>query len=75
MSEFFPIIQLEGAPHYIGLAHGRALAGAIKKNLDLYYSMVRGLNGFNPEQCLGHATGYLKTMEVDAPVLLEEMER
>jgi len=74
MTEFFPVIQLKGNPHDIGLAHGRALAGAIKKNLNLYYSMVRGLNGLNPEQCLGHATGYLKTMRADAPVLLEEME-
>jgi len=74
MSEFFPVIQLKGNPHDIGLAHGRALAGPIKKNLDLYYSMVRGLNGLNPEQCLGHAAGYLKTMKADAPVLLEEME-
>ena len=74
MTEFFPVIQLKGNPHDIGLTHGRALAGAIKKNLDLYYSMVRGLNGLSPQQCLGHAARYLESMRADAPFLLEEME-
>jgi isopenicillin-N N-acyltransferase-like protein len=74
MTGFFPILELKGNPYDIGLAHGRALAGEIKENLDLYYSMVRGLTGLKPDQCLGHATRYITTIKEDALVLLEEME-
>lgn len=73
-ADFFPILELEGGPHDVGQAHGRALAGEIKKNLALYYSMVRGLNGLEPDQCLAHASEYLTTMREEAPDLLEEME-
>lgn len=74
MNDFFPILDLKGDPHDIGLAHGRALAGAISKNLDLYYSIVREFTGLKPDQCLNHAGSYLQTMGRDVPDLLEEME-
>ncbi|UCE50855.1 MAG: hypothetical protein JSV31_16445 [Desulfobacterales bacterium] len=74
MPKFFPILELKGNPYDIGLAHGRALAGAIKANLDLYFAMVRELAGLEPNKCLSLAGNFLQVMKEDAAALLEEME-
>jgi len=74
MQDFFPIIELKGNPYTMGLAHGRSLAKEIRANLKLYFMMLRGLTGLDPQQCLNHAARILDVMQKDAPHLLVEME-
>ena len=74
MRDFFPIIDLNGNAYDMGMTHGRTLAKEIKANLELYFMMVRGLTGLEPQQCLTHAGRFLDVMQTDAPFLLEEME-
>jgi isopenicillin-N N-acyltransferase-like protein len=74
MKDFFPIIELKGKPYTMGKTHGRILAKEIQANLELYFMMLRGLTGLEPQQCLTHAARILDVMQKDAPHLLEEME-
>jgi isopenicillin-N N-acyltransferase-like protein len=74
MKDFFPIIDLKGKPYEMGKIHGRVLAKDIQTNLQLYFMMLRGLTGLEPEQCLKHTGRILDVMQTDAPHLLEEME-
>jgi len=74
MRDFFPIVDLKGNAYDMGMTHGRTLAKEIKANLELYFMMIRGLTGLEPQQCLTHAGRFLDVMQSDAPFLLEEME-
>jgi len=74
MRDFFPIIDLNGNAFEMGMTHGRILAKEIKANLELYFMMVRGFTGIEPQQCLTYAGRFLDVMQTDAPFLLEEME-
>lgn len=74
MKDFFPIIDLKGKPYVMGKTHGRALAKKIQANLELYFMMLQGFTGLEPEQCLSHAGRILDVMQKDAPLLLEEMQ-
>jgi isopenicillin-N N-acyltransferase-like protein len=74
MQQFFPIIELKGNPYDMGLSHGKALAREIGANLNLYFRMVKGLTGLEPDQCLTHAGRFLPVLKEHAPTLSEEME-
>jgi isopenicillin-N N-acyltransferase-like protein len=74
MAEFFPMIELKGSAYELGLQHGKALAGEIRANLTLYFDMVKGLTGTEPDLCLTHAGKFQKAINVNAPGLLEEMQ-
>jgi len=74
MRDFFPILELKGKPYEMGKTHGRNLAKEIKANLELYFMMIRGLTGLEPQQCLTHASRVLDVIQKDAPFILEEME-
>ena len=74
MRDFFPILELKGKPYEMGKTHGRTLAKEIKANLELYFMMIQGLTGLEPQQCLTHASRVLEVIQKDASFLLEEME-
>jgi isopenicillin-N N-acyltransferase-like protein len=74
MKDFFPIIELAGDNYDMGVIHGKALAKAIKANLSLYYDMVKGLTGLEPDTCLVHADKYIDILDAQTPQLLEEMK-
>jgi len=68
------LIDLNGNAYDMSMTHGRTLAKEIKANLELYFIMVRGLTGIEPQHCLTYAGRFLDVMQTDAPFLLEEME-
>ena len=70
MRDFFPIIELKGKPYEMGKAHGRGLAKEIKANLDLYFMMIRGLTGLEPQQCLTHASQVLDVIQNERPQVI-----
>ena len=74
MADFFQMVELKGNAYEIGLQHGKALAGEIRANLTLYFDMVKGLTGTNPEACLQHAGKFQEAIDSNAPELLEEMQ-
>lgn len=74
MADFFPIIELKGENYDMGVGHGKALAKEIKANLNLYYDMVKGLTGLEPDACLERAERYIDILETETPELLEEMK-
>ena len=69
MRDFFPIIDLKGKPYDMGKTHGRTLAKEIQANLKLYFMMIRGRTGLEPQQCLTHAGRFLGVLQKDAPYL------
>jgi len=74
MKEFFPMIKLKGSAYERGLQHGKALAGQIRANLTLYFDMVNGLTGMDPDLCLRHAGKFQEAINSTAPEMLEEMQ-
>jgi isopenicillin-N N-acyltransferase-like protein len=74
MADFFPIIELKGSAYDIGLRHGNALAKEIRANLNLYFGMIKGMSGIEPDQCMVHAAKFIEVLKQDAPELLEEMQ-
>jgi isopenicillin-N N-acyltransferase-like protein len=74
MAEFFQIVELKGSAYEMGLQHGKALTEEIRANLTLYFDMVKGLAGTDPEVCLQHAGKFQEAIHSHAPELLEEMQ-
>jgi isopenicillin-N N-acyltransferase-like protein len=74
MAEFFQIVELKGSAYEMGLQHGKALTGEIRANLTLYFDMVKGLVGTDPEVCLQHAAKFQAAIHSHAPEMLEEMQ-
>jgi isopenicillin-N N-acyltransferase-like protein len=74
MADFFPIIELKGSAYDRGLGHGKAMAQEIRANLNLYFDMIKGMSGIEPDQCLVHAAKFIEVLKQDAPELLEEMQ-
>jgi isopenicillin-N N-acyltransferase-like protein len=70
----FPIIELTGDPKKRGITHGRALAGEIKTNVDLYLYMAANLAQVDKDRAFEAADKYQPTLKTHAPRLLAEME-
>ncbi len=70
----FPVVEAEGAPYELGLAHGRQCAELVRRFARV--GMPRYL-GCAPEAMLGTVAaelpGYRRAIEQAAPALLEEM--
>lgn len=74
MAEFFPMIELKGSPYEIGFQHGKVLTAEIRANLKLYFEMVNGYTGMDPDLCLTRAGKFQEAIREHAPELLEEMQ-
>jgi len=74
MAEFFPMIELKGSAYEIGFQHGKVLTGEIRANLKLYFEMVNGFTGMDPDLCLTRAGKFQEVIREHAPELLEEMQ-
>ncbi len=69
----FPVVELSGSPHEMGLAHGRALGRAIKANLELYAGMFQSGAGLPWPRALARAAALGREIEAAAPRLMDEM--
>jgi isopenicillin-N N-acyltransferase like protein len=71
---FFPIVDLRGAPHEMGRAHGRSLGDAVRRNYDIYMRTVQLMAGLAEGEILDRAAHLRPSVEQAAPHLLEEMK-
>ena len=70
----FPVVELIGKPHRMGLAHGRVLARQIKANYAVYMDMIMANTGRTEVEVIDLAKPFRSFIEQAAPDLIEEME-
>ena len=69
-----PILRLKGAPHEMGIEHGRKMRNEIDHNLTVYFRRFRNETKLSREQVLQRAAKYLPVIERVAPAYSEEMK-
>jgi len=69
-----PILRLKGAPHEMGIEHGRKMRNEIDHNLTVYFRRFRNETKLSREQVLQRAAKYLPVIERVAPDYSEEMK-
>ena len=70
----FPVVEMIGKPHRMGLAHGRVLARQIKANYAVYMDMIMANINKTEAEVIDLAKPFRPFIEEVAPELIEEME-
>ena len=70
----FPVVELIGRPHRMGLAHGRVLAKQVWANYAVYMDMIMANTGKTEAEVIELAKPFGPFVEQAAPELVEEME-
>jgi len=68
-----PVLELPGAPHADGLAHGSACGAAIAENLEIYYDRFQREARLTPQETRERARMYLAVIDREEPAYGEAM--
>lgn len=70
----WPSVRVAGTPHEQGLAHGNALRGAVRANLDTYFRRFEQEAGLNADEVRRRGALYLEAIGVAHPGYRAGME-
>lgn len=70
----FQIVECQGTPYEIGLAHGQQAAEKIKRNIAVYDEMFQLWSNLTWDEAKKRADKYRRHIEAEEPQLIEEMK-